>query len=315
MTTLAAIDVGSNAMRLVIGRTCAGGGIEVVKNARAAVRLGEDVFARGRLSRNITTAATAAFRRFRAAIDEWEVEHTAAVGTSALREAKNRAALIHIIRKETGIELSVIRSIEEARLVHLAVSRKIDISKGEALLVDVGGGSVEVTLTADGVLIESRALTAGAVRMLHVLNDPRRGFSDFMAQVEEVKSEAREWIAGVLGHHLVGRLVGTGGNVESIGDLTGRRVGRKATSYASPGDIQRIRTQLEALDYQERQRELRLRPDRADVIYPATIVVQALMSTVWANGLSIPRVGLKDGVLLELAGNLGLVDLRTLTYR
>ena len=210
--------------------------------------------------------------------------------------------------------MNVIGGLEEARLVHLAVSRKIDVSEGEAVLVDIGGGSVEVTLTSGGVLIDSRTLKVGIVRMLQVLSDPERGFSDFMAQIEEIKSETRDWTTGVLGHHLVGRLVGTGGNVESIADLTGKRVGRKATSYASSGDLQRIQTQLESLSFKERQRELRLRPDRADVIYPAVIVVQALMNTVWASNLAIPRVGLKDGVLLELANSLGLASSGPITY-
>ena len=314
MTTLAAIDAGSNAMRLVIGRAGRNGGVEVIKNSREAVRLGKDVFAGGRMSGKIMKAATKAFGRFRDAIDEWGVEHTVAVGTSALREAENSADLIDRIHTKTGIEVNVIGGLEEARLVHLAVSRKIDVSDGEAVLVDIGGGSVEVTLTSGGVLIESRTLKVGTVRMLQVLNDPRQGFSDFMAQIERIKSETRDWTTSVLGHHLVGKLVGTGGNVESIGDLTGKRAGRKATSFASSGDLQRIQTQLESLSYEGRQRELRLRPDRADVIYPAVIVVQALMNTVWASDLAIPRVGLKDGVLLELAGNLGLASSGPLTY-
>ena len=314
MTTLAAIDAGSNAMRLVIGRAGRNGGVEVVKNSREAVRLGKDVFAGGRMSGKIIKAATKAFGRFRDTIDEWGVEHTVAVGTSALREAENSADLIDRIHTKTGIEVNVIGGLEEARLVHLAVSRKIDVSEGEAVLVDIGGGSVEVTLTSGGVLIESRTLKVGTVRMLQVLNDPQQGFPDFMAQIEQIKSETRDWTTSVLSHHLVGKLVGTGGNVESIGDLTGKRAGRKATSFASSGDLQRIQTQLESLSYEGRQRELRLRPDRADVIYPAVIVVQALMNTVWASDLAIPRVGLKDGVLLELAGNLGLASSGPLTY-
>ena len=314
MTTLAAIDAGSNAMRLVIGRAGGSGGVEVVKNSREAVRLGKEVFASGRMSRKLMMAATQAFSRFQDIIDEWGVEHTVAVGTSALREADNRDELLDRVHRKTGIEVNVIGGLEEARLVHLAVSRKIDISEGEAVLVDVGGGSVEVTLTSGGVLIESRTLKVGTVRMLQVLSKPERGFSDFMAQIEDIKSDTRDWTAGALGHHLVGRLVGTGGNVESIGDLTGKRTGRKATSYASSGDLQRIQTQLESLSYTGRQRELRLRPDRADVIYPAVIVVQALMNTVWASNLAIPRVGLKDGVLLDLAGSLGLASSGTLTY-
>lgn len=315
MTTLAAIDAGSNALRLVIGRVGDGGGIEVVENRREAVRLGKDVFADGALSRGMIGQAAASFRRFRQSMDQWGVQHFAAVATSAVREAENRDVLLDRIRQMSGIDLRVIDGIEEARLVHLAVSRKLDISTGEAVLVDIGGGSVEVTLTADGALLDSRTLKVGAVRMLHLLSDETDGFSKFMTQVDEIKSETLRWTSSVLGHHLVGRLVGTGGNVECIGDLTGRRAGKKATSYASTGDLQRIRTQLEVLDYAARRRELRLRSDRADVIYPAIIVVQALMNTVWASRLTIPRVGLKDGTLIDLAEHLGIAISGSLAYR
>lgn len=315
MTTLAAIDAGSNALRLVIGRVGDNGSIEVVENRREAVRLGKDVFADGTLSRGMIGQAAASFRRFRQSMDQWGVQHFAAVATSAVREAENRDALLDRIRQMSGIDLRMIDGIEEARLVHLAVSRKLDISTGEAVLVDIGGGSVEVTLTANGALLESRSLKVGAVRMLHLLSDGTGGFSKFMTQVDEIKSETLRWTSSVLGHHLVGRLVGTGGNVECIGDLTGRRAGKKATSYASTGDLQRIRTQLEILDYAARRRELRLRSDRADVIYPAIIVVQALMNTVWASRLTIPRVGLKDGTLIDLAERLGIAVSGSLAYR
>ena len=141
MTTLAAIDAGSNAMRLVVGRAGRNGGVEVVKNSREAVRLGKDVFAGGRMSRKLMMAATQAFSRFQDIIEEWGVEHTVAVGTSALREADNRDELLDRVQRKTGIEVNVIGGLEEARLVHLAVSRKIDISEGEAVLVDVGAAA------------------------------------------------------------------------------------------------------------------------------------------------------------------------------
>ncbi|MDE2715507.1 MAG: hypothetical protein OXI33_00635, partial [Chloroflexota bacterium] len=112
MTTLAAIDAGSNAMRLIIGRVGRNGEVEVVQNSREAVRLGKDVFADGRMSRKIMKAATAAFRRFHETIEEWGVEHTVAVGTSALREAENRDDLLDRIQRKTGIEVNVIGGLE-----------------------------------------------------------------------------------------------------------------------------------------------------------------------------------------------------------
>ena len=301
MTTLAAIDVGSNAMRLAIGDVLANGKIDVIDTAREPIRLGRDVFSSGRLSTPIIDRTVQAFHRFCDSIGRWDVEHAAGVATSAVREAANGRELIDRVREETGIEIAVIDGAEEARLVHLAVSRKLGVRTGQGVLVDIGGGSVEVALMSDGLLIDSRSYRLGTVRMLQLLSDERNGRERFARMVEELASETRAWIVSLFGHNLLGLFVGTGGNVEAIGDLNGRRVGKRATSFAYIDDIDRTRAALEALDFEDRRVELRLRPDRADVIYPATVVLQALMNVVWATTLTIPRVGLREGLLADMA--------------
>jgi exopolyphosphatase/guanosine-5'-triphosphate,3'-diphosphate pyrophosphatase len=298
---LAAIDVGSNAMRLAVGKVRRRGRVEVIETAREPVRLGQDVFSRGDLSPQTIDRTVQAFRRFSCTIGRHNVEHTAAIATSAAREAENGAELASVIRAETGIDVNIIGAAEEARLVYLAVSGKLDIEKGEALLVDIGGGSVELVLTSEGLMIDSRSYQLGTVRMLHVLSDDRLGASRFALLVEELAYEARNWTSGVLGHSMIGVFIGTGGNVEAIGDLSGRRSGKKGTSYASIGDIGRTRSALETLGFEGTRRDLNLKSDRADVIYPATVVLQALMSAVWAPTLTIPRVGLKEGLLADVA--------------
>ena len=301
MTTLAAIDVGSNAMRLAIGRVREDGRVKVIETVREPVRLGQDVFSRGCLSLETMGRAVRAFHQFSKAIRQHGAEHTAAIATSAMREAENGRDLTARIREETGIEVSVISGAEEARLMHLAVSRKLDIDQGEAMLVDIGGGSVELALTSDGLLIDSRSYQLGTVRMLQVLSDERLGPARFARLVDDGAKETREWLSSILGHYLIGHFIGTGGNVEAIGDLTGRRVGKKATSFAYIGDIDRTRTVLEALDLEDRRRELGLKDGRADVIFPATVVLQALMNAVWATTLVIPQVGLREGLLADIA--------------
>ena len=297
LTILAAIDVGSNALRMGIGEVLANGRIHVFETARDPVRLGQDVFSEGRLSPEIIDRTVAAFHTFCESIRRNGVEQTAAIATSAVREAYNRRDLTGRIREETGIDVDVISGVEEARLTHLAVSRKLDIETGEAMLVDIGGGSVEIVLTSGGLLIDSRSYQLGTVRMLQVLSDDTRGRERFIRMVEEV----RDWAGRTLGHNLLGLFIGTGGNVEAIGDLTGRRAGKRATSYAYIGDIDRTRVMLEGLDLEGRRRELDLKDGRADVIYPATVVLQALMNVVWATTLVIPRVGLREGLLADMA--------------
>ena len=273
----------------------------MIDTARQPVRLGRDVFSHGRLSPEIIERSVEAFQEFSRTIRHYEVDQTAAVATSAVREAANGRELTDRVRDETDIGIDVISGIQEARLVHLAVSQKLDMERGEALLVDVGGGSVEVVLTSDGLLIDSKSYDVGTVRMLQVLSDKRRGKERFAQVVEEVCGDVRGWVTGIVGHNLIGRMVGTGGNVEAIGDLTGRRAGKKAMSYANIKDIDRTRSTLEDLNVRRRRRELRLKPDRADVIYPAAVVLQAIMSVVWTSTLIIPRVGLREGLLADIA--------------
>ncbi len=306
MTTLAAIDIGSNALRLAVG-FIHGAGIDIIHTDRNPIRLGEDVFTEGRLSRETVRRTASAVKEFSNVAASHGARHTAAVATSAVREAANGSALTDRIHRKTGIAVQVIDGLEEARLVHLAVSQKLGPADGDAMLVDIGGGSVEIALARDGLLIDSKSHKLGTVRMLKMFSDPAQGTEAFDRLVRQVSNETRDWVISTLGHNLLGSVIGTGGNVEAIGDLSGRRAGREAVSYANSEDIERTRAALVALGFEGRRKELGLRPDRADVIYPGTIVLQALMSTVWANKLTIPRVGLREGLLADMSARIAPV--------
>src|SRR5688572_7472232 len=150
--TIAAIDVGSNAIRLAIARVAEGGDLELVHVSREPVRLGHDVFATNRIAPETLKAALIAFRRFRELLTRHSVTRVKAVATSAVREAENGDRLAAQISQRYGIGLTVIGPDEEARLVHLAVKDRVRLSGKVALLVDIGGGSVEISLaTANGI--------------------------------------------------------------------------------------------------------------------------------------------------------------------
>ena len=291
MTTLAAVDVGSNAMRLAVGDVLANGKVNVIHTAREPIRLGQDVFSSGRLSTPIIDRTVQAIRRFRDSIGSRNVDHAAGVATSAVREAANGRDLIDRIRDETGIEIAVISGAEEARLVHLAVSRKLSVQTGQGVLVDIGGGSVEIALMSDGLLVDSRSHRLGTVRMLRVLSDERNGRERFARMVEDLASETRAWIVSLFGHNLLGLFVGTGGNVEAIGDLNGRRAGKRATSFAYIEDIDRTRAALEA------RRRCASRRAASDVIHwlspLARAVLPSRLTAVFSVTQGAPRVILR----------------------
>src|SRR5579863_394268 len=180
MPRFAAIDVGSNALRLRLveagapspgPRTEAAGIVapdpwKDLATVRAPVRLGSEVFLSGRLAPASIGQACDALREFRQEMDRWKVDDYRAIATSAVREAKNGATLVERARREAGIELEAIEGIEEARLIQLAVARRIPLADRRALLVDVGGGSTELTLLDHGQTGFTRSLPLGTVRML-----------------------------------------------------------------------------------------------------------------------------------------------------
>src|SRR6186713_51166 len=167
---IAAIDVGSNAIRLAIAAVDPSGQYQIIHNSREPVRLGHDVFATGRISDVTTKAALAAFRRFRELLTRHSVTRYKAVATSALREAQNGQAFIALVAKRHRIAISLIGPEAEARLVHLAVKEHVHLNGKIAMLIDIGGGSVEISLGNKSGILSTQSYRMGSVRLLRILN-------------------------------------------------------------------------------------------------------------------------------------------------
>src|SRR6266850_5619156 len=170
MPIVAAIDVGSNAIRLLIADVNAEGGHETIHSTREPVRLGQDVFTKGAISGHTIERTLQTFTDFRKKLDQHSVQHVKAVGTSALREATNRDSLLKLVAQNTGIEVSIIGGEEEARLIHLAAKETVNLKNKLALLVDIGGGSVEVVLADDSAVLCTESYAMGSVRLLKILD-------------------------------------------------------------------------------------------------------------------------------------------------
>ncbi len=300
MTSLAAIDVGSNAIRLAIGSLDSNNNLLVTQDYREAVRLGEDVFKGGIISEETARRAEAAFGRFRTLIKSHAVKKVKAVATSALREAHNRETFLKRIQKTTGINISVISGEEEARLIYEAVAQKFNFRRQLALLVDIGGGSVEITLVRDGDIIVSDSIKMGTVRLLNILDERKRGQMIFYRLVRAYADGLRRQLKKELRSRTIDLCIGTGGNIEAFGDLRNLILKKSDRSIISMKELDQVVTKLESLSYEERIERLGLRPDRADVIIPASIMIQELMHQAGVKELHIPRVGLKDGLLLDM---------------
>jgi exopolyphosphatase / guanosine-5'-triphosphate,3'-diphosphate pyrophosphatase len=304
MPTIAAIDVGTNAMRLVIGSIHADHRIELLENLREPVRLGKDVFATGLLSEETTERAIEAFQKFKGLIDKYGVEHLRAVATSATREALNSDIFIDRIAQATGIDLTAIGGEEEARLIHLAVADRVNLRNKRALLIDIGGGSVEVTLVSDGSILATVSFNMGTVRLLQKLEQERVGEPRFNQLVREYADATRKWLETQIGQYKLDLCIATGGNAEALGDLRKRLFGKDSQFVITRQELDALVDTLQGMSYAVRIHELRLRPDRADVIVPASIVLQTIARQAGVEQVLVPNVGLKDGLLLDIVREL-----------
>ncbi len=304
MPTLCAIDVGSNAMRLAIGFMDHNRKLHIVEDLREPVRLGQDVFTKGVISKETTQKAIAAFTRFKELIEQHQVIKTRAVATSAVRESRNRDAFIKKIHQATGIELKPINSEEEALLVHLSVSKKIQLENKTAMLIDIGGGSVEVTLARNNRILATESFQMGAVRLLQVLEEKKYGEKKFNLMVQEYMEAARKRFNQKLPNAKAEICVGTGGNLDALLALKKQLLHKKNDLFVTKQELTAIYTRLQKLSYNDRVTRLGLRPDRADVIIPAIIILQKLMEVGKASRVYIPNVGVKEGLLIDMVSEL-----------
>ncbi len=296
---LAAIDAGSNAIRLVIARATSAQHIEILDNERAAVRLGHNAFTRRMLDAKTIARAVRAFRDFRRAMDRRHVTAYRAVATAAAREARNSRKLLNRIRRKSGLELDVIGGDEEAQLVCNAVQWALGHTVQPRVIFDLGGGSLELNFFRHGELQRRIGLPLGTIRLMETY------------KIEGVIDEER---ARRLRHHIFALLrsalpsapkltgefgVACGGNAEALARLApGPNAGRIPTINTRLLKDQAWK--LQNLDVPARMRAFRIRQDRAEVIAIAAIVFTSLAEWLDLNLLLVPGVGVREGVLLQL---------------
>lgn len=300
MITYAAIDIGSNAMRLAIGRFNAGGQLDIVATCRAAVRLGKDVFRQGRISPAIMEQGMAAFAEFETMLSEYRVTHYRAVATSALRDAENSGDFIRRVERATGIHIEVISGDEEARLVHRAVAARVPLKRGTNLLLDIGGGSCEVSLICRGDLVFSESVNMGTVRLLEMVRGTPKDAQLLERLIGQYARRVRARLKDIRSLGRITRLIGTGGNIDTLGELRKDVLGQKSSKKLTRAELRQLMQLIGGMTVQQRITRLELRPDRADVIVPAMTLIRGIMEEVGAGTLTIPKTGLRDGVLYDL---------------
>ena len=300
MHTISAIDVGSNAIRMAVGRVnTTQDKVDVIENIRIPVRLGQDVFSKGHIGEPSMQAALDAFMRFHKIANEYEVKKIRAVATSAMREADNGYLLIERVLRRTGISVEIISGEEEARLVHLAVGKVISLADKKTVLIDIGGGSIEVAVSKGRKLLTVESYEMGTVRLLQNLD--ARSVGDFRMLLNEYTESIRRHIKRELGKLNLDLCIGTGGNIEELGNLRQKLFKGATHDRITVNELEMLDKTICKMTVDQRIEKLNLKPDRADVIGPAIMVLRMIVREAHVKEIQIPGVGLKDGILWDMA--------------
>ncbi|MGV6846628.1 MAG: Ppx/GppA phosphatase family protein [Lutibacter sp.] len=286
---LAGIDIGSNAIRLLIVNV-----IHSNENAtplfkksaiiRVPIRLGADTFLNEEISSSNVIRMINAMKAFQLLMDVHGVKKYKACATSAMREAKNGAEIVNKIKKESAIDIEIINGKKEAEIIFSTDLSSIIKNNASYLYVDVGGGSTEMTIFSKGNLINSKSFKIGTVRTLSKKNK------------NAIWDNIEKWIKENTIHLSSISLIGSGGNINKLFKMSGKQIGKPLSKIYLQSQYQF----LKALSYDEKITELGLNPDRADVIVPALKIYLSAMKWSNAKKIYVPKIGLADGIVKSL---------------
>jgi len=303
---LAAIDVGSNSVHIVVADVSLDGRVEVVDRVKEMVRLGRHTFTTGRLPPAAMDLAVGAVKTFARLAHARRVVRMRAVATSAVREARNGLAFVRRLRRETGLPVKIITGAEEARLIFRAAQHALGLDGGPHLLLDVGGGSIELVLVHESRPLWLRSLPLGAARLTErfLTGDPPTP-----RQVERLEKHLRRELTSLLTsarHAGVVRVIGTSGTVNTLVAMAaaarGLDLARLHGAHATAHDVARIRRRLLALPAGRRAALPGIDTKRVDLMPAAAVLVDFVLARTGAPELMACGWALREGVLLDLAG-------------
>lgn len=299
---VACIDVGSNAIRFGAAEFSSATRFTLLAQERIPVRLGHDVFLSGRMPPAVIDATVAALASFRQQMTALGITHCRAVATSATRESRNGDELIARAQRDAGVDLQLITGAEEGRLVHLAVRNRIALGRERFVLVDLGGGSVEVSLADHSGTLWVESHNVGSVRLLEELADAGDRPGAFRRLLEEYVATLR--VPSVTRTMKPAGFIVTGGNMEAIARLAGAEPGADGVSVVTRRALRAVIETVSRLSYRQRVEQLGLKEDRADVVLPGAMIIERLAEMTGARRILVPYVGLKEGVLLDIVDEL-----------
>ncbi len=301
---IAVIDIGSNSIRLqiskVLDRT-----YKVIDEYKETVRIGDNVYRTGEFSPAAADTITSVLSNMKTMMDSARVEKYRAVATASFREASNAGEVAGIVKDKTGLDIEIISGVEEARLMYLAASSYFQLSEGNTLLVDMGGGSTEFSCAAYGELKFSESTPLGCSKLTYEFfkNDPVKA-----EEVKKLKSHIKKSTGGFLPLYGVDRLVCSGGTLNNLSFIYNKRnnLSDSAVKFVDSIFTKHFINEITGKSVAERLKIPGLEPARADIILSAAILVQTLMKRYRLEGFYTLSGGLRGGLTIDLINKMGM---------
>jgi exopolyphosphatase/guanosine-5'-triphosphate,3'-diphosphate pyrophosphatase len=300
---LAALDVGSNSIHLLIVRVLPDHSYEPVYRDKAMVRLGARVFASGELTRASQKRAMVVLERYAQVVRKFEVDRVIGVATSAVREAENGIAFLRDVRVATGLKIDRISGTEEARLVAAAVAAMPPFDRGEALVIDIGGGSTELAWIENQAPRQVQSVKTGAVRLSEEAPVKNRPGKKGLRGIQRVATEKLSPFTRRLKKKSFHYVVGTSGSIVCLGMLAARRAGqtlvRGQTFVVARDDLRKELNYLATLSLDERRIYMGEQAGRADIILPGGAVLLSVLDQLENDEIHIPDRSIRDGMIVD----------------
>lgn len=303
---LGALDVGSNSLRLLVAEYDPAAGLQVIDEVKDQPRLARGLAATGRLDDEAVARALAAMARMKSVCERRGVRRLAAVATAAVREAANGAEFVERVRRELGIPLRIIDADTEAQLSWRSVAHHFRLDGARAIVADIGGGSLELIGAVDGLVELTASLPLGAVR---TTESHLPGERDLRREVELLRAHARKLLRKALPWRDWGGavIIGSGGSFTNLGRMA---VGRRGLpipesihgTHVPTGEVEQLLEWLTTRSPAQRRAVPGLNPERADIILAGLAVTAELLDLADARGVTVSAFGLREGLLLEMAG-------------
>lgn len=300
MEKFAAIDIGSNAIRLTLAKP-GHDSFEMMAKFRVPLRLGTEAFGqKHQFSQELIDRTTQVFVEFRSIMEREDITHYRAIATSACRDASNAKKLFESIQKASGLKIETITGLQEARMILKAISKTMIFkSEEDYLLFDLGGGSLELSQVEHSEVAGSRSFDIGTVRLLNLMQQTGPQSTDVQLYLQEFQNQIMSYLDLELKTSKSLNVVGTGGNFRRLMKLK-RLLIKGRESVMDKEDLAYILHQIERTSEVERIKKFKLRPDRAEIIHPALILMKMVIDLLPVKAIFAPKVGLIEGILFEM---------------